>query len=163
MKDENTNCLGFTLIELLVVVLIIGILAAVALPQYQLAVEKSRVTEALVNLKKAHDSIKVRYMECGGDQDCVYNFNDYIEFTGGSWDGNLYYNTPKWNYDFDFEICAERQDNDSQLYVIRIAAADDSYLDIINDKTKFCDTYGTDMGRKICKSLQKDGYEYRGS
>ena len=57
------NKKAFTLIELLVVVLIIGILAAIALPQYQRAVAKSRSTEALVLLRALADAEELYYLE----------------------------------------------------------------------------------------------------
>ena len=56
---------GFTLIELLVVVLILSILAAIALPQYQRAVVKSRFAEAFVTLKSRSQAEKICELESG--------------------------------------------------------------------------------------------------
>ena len=54
------------MIELLVVVLIIGILSAVALPQYTKAVEKSRLSEAQTNISSLEKAVDM-YNMAGGD------------------------------------------------------------------------------------------------
>ena len=87
----NKN-LGFTLIELLVVVLIIGILAAIAVPQYQFAVNKARYAELLTALNSWEKQAKLAYLEGGftdgDDSKCA--FTPFLE--DGSGNGN----STKW-------------------------------------------------------------------
>ncbi|MBO5911402.1 MAG: prepilin-type N-terminal cleavage/methylation domain-containing protein [Elusimicrobiaceae bacterium] len=65
MRKRFTGRLGFTLIELLVVVLIIGILVAVAVPQYQKAIKKTRYAKMRTFATSLVKASQVTYLRTG--------------------------------------------------------------------------------------------------
>ena len=154
------NKKAFTLIELLVVVLIIGVLAAIALPQYTLAVEKARLTEALTNIKTIEEQIKLYDLEHPGT---AARFSDIIsvDLSGGEWidtSNESTYLTKFFSYGIyirsdRMEILVYRR-NDDNYYVLQVIGQKN------NPAGHFCWTGNTEFGEKICKQLIGQGWEY---
>ena len=78
---------GFTLMELMVVIIIIGILAAVALPQYQKSVEKSRSAEA-VTLGKIIIDAQNRSLDAFPNDSVARRGALDVQLSGGTWNTN---------------------------------------------------------------------------
>lgn len=77
MKNTFEKRLGFTLIELLVVVLIIGILAAIALPQYKKAIMASKAAEAKLIISDFEKQVELYLLTNG--------WPDATEWFTGRW------------------------------------------------------------------------------
>ena len=95
---------GFTLIELLVIVMILGILSAIALPQYRRSVERARVAEALTMLRAISDSCERLAWEnakdnCGAAVSAgVATFKKLDILAKGSFVGNTGLKTENFEY-----------------------------------------------------------------
>jgi type IV pilus assembly protein PilE len=106
----NLNKHAFTLIELLVVVLIIGILAAIALPQYYKSVAKTEAINAVIIGKAIKDAQEIYYMQSGQYASSHELLPISVTLPKGfsSWDfnergsGKLIIKNPKKGYDLIF-------------------------------------------------------------
>ncbi|MBO4706967.1 MAG: prepilin-type N-terminal cleavage/methylation domain-containing protein [Elusimicrobiaceae bacterium] len=150
---------GFTLLELLVVVLIIGILASIALPQYNKAVEKAKLSEALINIKTIEASVD-RYLLTNSIPVNETNISDKldVDLSGGEWNDYGEYKTENFsygaycrNYGDTCHISAVYKDNEYGLF-IEIQSG--------HSKSFTCATFFTEKGQYICHYLESQGWEY---
>lgn len=160
MKNKKCTKKGFTLIELLVVVLIIGILASVALPQYQKAVEKSRSAEALTMLKNARQEYELLYLEGITSWPAP---KDIVDWSNGTWNqsGNLFC-TKNFVYELAHpDMNAFRANNiadDCSTFSDELYWIDYGFPQRTGEMS--CTAY-TDVGYGICKGLVSQGFELK--
>lgn len=148
---------GFSLIELLVVVLIIGILAAVALPQYQFVVQKVKLARLIPLVKTLKQAENAYYLEHGNYTSKLSELG--INFSvSGCTKTNYGVNCPDYYIGvFDGPINAQvgvSFTTGEQKKIAYIQYFADSENDIYRRGDIVCFSRG-ELARRICKSLGK--------
>ncbi len=161
---------GFTLIELLVVVLIIGILSAIALPQYTTAVEKTRAMEAVQNIATMEKQMELYLLESGlpkSNEQVYYKDFASAQLTGGTWQEDDIYKTKYFEYFGVIDaggLSIEVEHNDYDYALLSYNHPHSYNTDSPTGKWyRACVTQHDDLGRKVCKQLESAGFNYSDS
>ena len=158
---------GFTLIEMLVVVLIIGILAGIALPQYQMAVTKAKVAAILPMMRHIKDSYMEWKLANGSyckDKGCNESYATIFDIGVDCPDGwtcdeesgemeNDYWDCWPNEERSGMVYCShEFNDDDGSYFEISMCQPDDEEICTADTKGKtICS--GISKGQRICKAL----------
>ncbi len=155
------NKLGFTLIEMLVVVLIIGILAGIALPQYEMAVAKTRVASILPIMRRWKDALAEYKLQHGDYLTEDGNYPD-ADTLGVNWpsdwecydDGGISCGNDYWfceaNVLFDE---GEVQCGDPFVSIMFFQPDANACNGVPNCQNRITCSSNQAKGKKVCKSL----------
>lgn len=155
------NKKAFTLIELLVVVLIIGVLSALALPQYQRSVHRARLAENLTRAKAFRDAIDLYLLENPTTSDV--NLADiYPDLMAGLTPGtmgvnNNYYLSAHGAY---AARCSNSACSYSAFYTVNgnLVAEIGGYKPANGNWQLYC-YYEDNLGKYLCNSIKDFGYD----
>ena len=150
---------AFTLIELLVAVLIIGILAAVAVPQYEGAVWKARFSEALVRTKAMQRALDVYFLQHGApaaDKMLTDDDLDISVFEGLSLEETGYCSEYTCYFISDnhvvFNVYKDKAHTD------QLVQGGGTFDSSTNSWTHYC-YYESNLGGKLCAQVEALGWE----
>ena len=144
----KVNKKGFTLLELLVVVLIIGILATIALPQYRKAVEKARMTEAISAVEAIAKANERFYLVYGNytreirDLDLDFNAEDAKYGKFSAYKGR------------HFKLAATNSAGEQKKIAIAVRIGDKYAISIDGSGKRYCTFYtpnGSEYEKQLCR------------